>query len=72
MSDQTEFSRLVPAIFQEKAVDWLFDITREDIEAMNSCPESFYISREEYKAVTSYRASLLRGMLISLYQDEVK
>ncbi|NIG77862.1 hypothetical protein F3J34_30310 [Klebsiella sp. Ap-873] len=69
MTDKTEFASVVPAMFQEKAVDWLFERTREDIEAMNSCPESFYISREEYKAVTSYRASLLRGMLISLYQD---
>lgn len=73
MNDKTEFSRIVPAMIQDKAADWLFGKLDEELDALRE----FIAQGEDATKIipgslkgAAFRGQLIHETLIALYADE--
>ncbi|MGC6389662.1 hypothetical protein ACMV8I_18655 [Ewingella sp. S1.OA.A_B6] len=73
MNDKTEFARVVPAMIQEKASDWLLGKLDEEIEALRGlCASGVDITQILTGSIkgATFRAELIRATFITQYSDE--
>lgn len=73
MNEKTEFARVVPAMFQERAYEWLQGKIDDDLEALAMAASSGTdISKYVYgvEKNSAFRSRIIKSALIHLYSDD--
>lgn len=73
VTDKTEFARIVPAIIQDKASDWLLGKLDEELDALRDLGASGVDITQILPGSirgAKFRAKLIRETFITQYSDE--
>jgi len=73
MSDKTEFARIVPAMVQDKATDWLLSKLDEQLSDLNEYIAQGGDAQRAMKGslnVAAFRGKLVHETFIAQYADE--
>lgn len=73
MSDKTEFARIVPAMIQEKAADWLLNKVDDELEAISNHLAGGELASNIIPGSlrgAAFRGRLIRETFIAQYADE--